>query len=299
MEFATPSSPGTSLDDTFGAFLIGTLFAVMLYGMTIHQVYQYFRFHSDGERWNKCLVCLSHNTLETFHVILCIHACYYYFIRSFGNWDELAVGVWVVSDLYYVRMEISLPLCSFFARRVYLISASYRVVVLIAVVLLFGELGEFSLPRFAHFQKFTWLISAGAAMAVVADGLLTCILVTVLRKNMTGIKRMDTIVDTLILYTVTTDETDYLVLSLVNLLSFIFSLLSPSNLIYTAFGVVSTKLYANSLLAALNSRKYLADRAAGNFYSTSLFNAEDTRMLPLGMPPRTPGYRSVRASHQC
>ncbi|KAI9067698.1 hypothetical protein FKP32DRAFT_229231 [Trametes sanguinea] len=185
---------------------------------------------------------------------------------------------------------------SFFARRVYLISTSYRVVVLIAIVLLIGEFGffvvgtvqAFALPLFVHFEKFTWLISAGAAMAVVADGLLTSILVTVLRKNMTGIKRMDTIVDILILYTVTTG----LLTGLVNLLSFIFSLLCPNNLIYTAFGVVSTKLYANSLLAALNSRKYLANRAAGNFYSASLFNTEDTRMLPLGMPPRSPRYPS-------
>ncbi|KAJ3003697.1 hypothetical protein NUW54_g5168 [Trametes sanguinea] len=353
LQFTAPSSLRASIDETFGAFLIGTIFAVMyqpLYGMTIHQVYQYFRLHSDGERWNKYLVCaltyvdaaLSSNyqahavyrAMETFHVILCTHACYYYLVRNYGNWDELAVGVWSI-NLLTALSGLSIILSqSFFARRVYLISTSYRVVVLVAVVLLIGEFGffvgmrvgyvhtwsghshplspqagtvqAFALPLFVHFEKFTWLISAGAAMAVVADGLLTSILVTVLRKNMTGIKRMDTIVDILILYTVTTGlltgfvssnptlndgaET-FVALSLVNLLSFIFSLLCPNNLIYTAFGVVSTKLYANSLLAALNSRKYLANRAAGNFYTASLFIIEDTRMLPLGMPPRSPRHR--------
>ncbi|OJT15096.1 hypothetical protein TRAPUB_8353 [Trametes pubescens] len=79
-------------------------------------------------------------------------------------------------------------------------------------------------------------------MAVVADGLLTSVLVTVLRRNTTGMKRMDTIVDLLILYAIST-------------------------------------VYANSLLAALNSRKDLAERAAGGVFSDSLINVRATRAL--------------------
>ncbi|KAI0648686.1 hypothetical protein C8Q79DRAFT_463667 [Trametes meyenii] len=132
---------------------------------------------------------------------------------------------------------------------------------------------RFAHPEFVHFQKLTWLISAGAAMAVVADGLLAGVLVTVLRRNMTGMKRMDTIVDILILYTISTG----LLTGIVNFLSFIFSLLSPSKLVYTAFGIVCTKLYANSLLASLNARKYLSERASQEVLVSSSLLKESAR----------------------
>ncbi|KAI0636305.1 hypothetical protein C8Q77DRAFT_1102964 [Trametes polyzona] len=180
---------------------------------------------------------------------------------------------------------------SFFARRVYLIGTSFRLLVSVACVLLVGELGlfvaatvqAFRMPEFMKFQKYTWMISAGAAMAVVADGLFTSVLVTVLKRNVTGMKRTDTVVDILILYAVSTG----LLTSLVNFLSFIFSLVSPSNLIYTSFGIVATKLYANSLLAALNARKDLGERARAGIYSSSMLNVRVSRALP------SPGNRAV------
>ncbi|CDO75119.1 hypothetical protein BN946_scf185010.g44 [Trametes cinnabarina] len=234
-ELAASTTPRPSIDETFGAFLIGTLFAVMLYGMTIHQAYQYFRVYSHEDRWNKYLVAAL-TVLETFHVITCAHACYYYFVRNFDNWEALTAGVWSMNILTALSGVIIILSQSFFARRAYLselatdhvgvtvqsndiaVSASYRPVVIIAIhatyLRPFSEVHGQSwvlTPLRVTSKIITnnctpnqWLISAGAAMAVVADGMLTCILVTVLRKNMTGMKRMDTIVEMIILYSVST-----------------------------------------------------------------------------------------------
>uniref|UniRef100_A0A5K1JV17 Tox1 n=1 Tax=Ganoderma boninense TaxID=34458 RepID=A0A5K1JV17_9APHY len=49
-----------------------------------------------------------------------------------------------------------------------------------------------------------WLVSAGAGAAFLADGLLTGVLVNLLHTQRTGVKSIDRIVDTLILYGVNT-----------------------------------------------------------------------------------------------
>ncbi|KAI0667928.1 hypothetical protein C8Q78DRAFT_981319 [Trametes maxima] len=287
---AGPPSTSVHIDDTFGAFLIGTFFGIMLYGITIHQVYRYFRTYSDDNRINYVLVFVL-TVLETFHVIACAHACYYYLITSYAHPEALATGVWF--EIYTCQGVVIMFSQSYFARRVYLIGTQFRILVLVTAILLVGELGMFDLmsllhrrfahPEFIHFQKLTWLISAGAAMAVVADGILTGVLVTVLRRNITGMKRMDTIVDILILYAISTGQC----CDQVNFMSFIFSLLCPNKLIYTAFGIVCTKLYANSLLASLNARKYLAERASKEVLSSSLLNLRMTQALELPAPGST------------
>ncbi|KAH9902381.1 hypothetical protein C8Q73DRAFT_927 [Cubamyces lactineus] len=302
------TAPRVDIEDTFGAFLIGTLFGVMLYGMIVHQVYQYFRAYYDGERWNRVLVCMI-TALETMHVITCGHVCYYYLVLKYDNPEALTRGAWSINLLSVLSGLIIFLSQSYFARRVYLIGVSYRPIVAIASVLLIGELGFFLAatvqadPRYGiHLLAYNcvhcslnavlskWLISVGAAMALIADGLFTCILVTVLRRNITGMKRMDTIVDILIMYAVSTG----LLTGIVNLLSFVFSLLTPGNLIYTTFGIVCTKLYANSLLAALNARKYLADRAAGDNLDNSMLNLRATRALSGAIVPRSPLYNAVQ-----
>ncbi|KAM5539661.1 hypothetical protein V8D89_006770 [Ganoderma adspersum] len=74
----------------------------------------------------------------------------------------------------------------------------------------------------------------------------------------TGIKSTDTLMDRLILYTVTNG----LITSTCMLILFIFVLVQPTSMVYVAMSFVSTKLYTNTLLAALNTRKSLRGTAA-------------------------------------
>ncbi|KAI9001471.1 hypothetical protein BD414DRAFT_452992 [Trametes punicea] len=287
------------IEETFGAFLIGTFFAVMLYGMTIHQVYRYFRVYGHSEHWNTILVCIL-TVLETFHVVACTHACYHYLVKSYYDPWALATGVWSMNILGVLSGSIIISSQSYFARRIYLLGQSYRPVVLVATALLVGEFGRLSehgnsgcvltAKLIGFFTGTLWLVSAGAGMAVIADGLLTSVLVTVLRGNTTGIKRMDTIIEILIAFAVSTG----LLTGVVNLLSFVLSLLCPSNLIYLAFGIVCTKLYANSLLAALNARRYLSERATEDPFPSSLLNVRVTRALSISGSPHMPRYQQVR-----
>ncbi|KAI0353671.1 hypothetical protein OH77DRAFT_1522241 [Trametes cingulata] len=302
--------PRINIDETFGAFLIGTLVGVMLYGMTVHQTYQYFRTYPEDEHTKRLLVTALF-VLETFHIMLCSHVCYVYLIGNYNYPPALKQGNWSLDLLTLVSGVIIILSQSYFARRVYLLGGgSFRLLVLLTCLLLIGELGfftaatvqAFEFPAFTHFQSSTWLISAGAAMAACADILLAGVLVVVLRRNAVGMKRLGTVIEILILYTISTG----LLTSLVDLLSLVFSLFWPSNLIYTAFGIVSTKLYANSLLAALNARKHLAERAITAIPCNTLISplGSSSRALPISMVQPSPTftlqerlqYREVRQS---
>ncbi|KAI0750059.1 hypothetical protein C8Q80DRAFT_1269839 [Daedaleopsis nitida] len=265
----SPAAPATlsPLDDTFGALLIGTFIGLVLYGIFVHQAYRYFKLYQDDERWLKVLV---------------IVLLYFYLVTSYDKPERLITGTWYASSFISVLSLMIVTLQVYQLTDSGIVGGRYRLVVYVAILCLLGELAFFSLasaeafikPIFVDFQQYTWLISAGAAMVQAADMLLTTVLMIMLRNSRTGLKRMDTVLDTLMLYAMTTGRWFYphrcfllsitvthSMNSVVNSLSFIFSLLFSSKLIYGATGIVCTKLYANSLLAALNARKSLTLRA--------------------------------------
>ncbi|KAI0324715.1 hypothetical protein GY45DRAFT_1331254 [Cubamyces sp. BRFM 1775] len=65
-------------------------------------------------------------------------------------------------------------------------------------------------------------------------------------------------------------------------MSFLFALLLRGNLIYAGVSVVGAKIYANSVFALLNSRKYLNDRLQDDFTSVNLGGSD---MAPRAQPP--------------
>ncbi|KAI0706323.1 hypothetical protein C8Q76DRAFT_749192 [Earliella scabrosa] len=104
-------------------------------------------------------------------------------------------------------------------------------------------------------------------MAVTADILLTIVLIHVLRQNRTGVKRTDSMLDVMIMYSMNTG----LLTGVFNLLSLLFAFIRPADLIYIGIGIPGTKMYANTLLAALNSRHSLKAKCTGPLLETSPF----------------------------
>ncbi|KAH9888099.1 hypothetical protein C8Q73DRAFT_794515 [Cubamyces lactineus] len=82
-----------SLETRFGAFLLATFMGLMLYGLTLHQSYRYFRLFSADIRLLKAIVLLTVIT-ETTHILLCTHICYFYLVTNFFNPTVLLKGVW-------------------------------------------------------------------------------------------------------------------------------------------------------------------------------------------------------------
>ncbi|KAJ3007343.1 hypothetical protein NUW54_g3582 [Trametes sanguinea] len=352
-----------SLGDTYGALFIGMCLSILLYGVTVHQVYRYFRLYPKDQILMKFIVlsilcdqlripnpCEQVadsapylRIVETLHTIMPIHiwyiilavaACraddnadsYYHLVSNYFNPIALLTDTWSLRILAPISV-VAMTLCQgFYVRRVYILGPQYRLLVALAIVLLLAELGRSCIlytldePRLMYtplchtvgfmialtVQAFkghqvedlgnmAWLVSAIYGFAVAVDSIVTGVLIAVLLKSRTGFRSTDSLIQTLVIYTVNSG----LVPSIAGILSFVFALSMSGNMVYVAMGVVATKLYANSVLAVLNARRSLAERALNGFTantlqmggnlqpatSTVIFAQRNSRPVSVSLPP--------------
>ncbi|KAI0709741.1 hypothetical protein C8Q76DRAFT_798538 [Earliella scabrosa] len=260
------SSGVPSLDNSFGAVLLGTYFGIMLYGLTLHQVYRYTRLF-PRDNWFIKGVVYSVLAFETWHTVLCMHIGYWYLATNYFAPDALGKGVWSIDLIPISASFVIMSSQLFFVRRVYMFGPKFKWVVFIAGFLFIVEFAflaaasveAFIQGTFVKYAHVTWLISVGFGTASVADIVLTTALIITLRASRTGFRRSDGVIEILILYAVTTG----LLTTIFNVLTFLFAAIMPDNLIYIAFDIVASKMYATSLLAALNSRASLSEKNNG------------------------------------
>ncbi|KAI0755114.1 hypothetical protein C8Q80DRAFT_1266613 [Daedaleopsis nitida] len=305
-----PSLPVVpALDDTFGVLLISAFVSLTLYGITLHQAYRYFRtYHKDPAvlRYLVVVVLLG----ETFHSVILAHTCYFYLVSNYFNPLQLQHGVWSLNLIPGVSGVVIISSQIFFVRRVFLVGPQYRAIAIIAFVLFLVELGfniagsvrvfQFRDNVLANLHNLAWVESAGTGALGVADTMLTVVLVIALQRSRTGWKKTDSTIDLLVLYAITTG----LLTGIMNAFSFILSLALPSKLYWAGFGIAATRLYANTLLAALNSRESLVKRGMLTFGTTDFNTAENTSLQKI--PGQRPSagvvgaerWNSTRVTHE-
>ncbi|KAI0668077.1 hypothetical protein C8Q78DRAFT_1081481 [Trametes maxima] len=281
VDLSIPATLGLpSLDSTLGAVYVGMVVGVMLYGLTVHQTYRYFKLYPSDKYYVKTLVIII-VMLETLHSVLWAIVGYHYLITEALNITGLLLGHWSVR-LTVLETGFAVYACqSYYACRVYLIGPRYRWLVIPAVISMTTGLGfaiaagveAFAFTRFiTDFRRVSWLVSIAYGFAVSSDVILTSALVFVLQKT-------NSILDILIIYTINTG----LLTSVVSIAVFIFAIILPGNLIYAGISIVGAKLYANSVLAVLNSRKSIDNQFMDGFTS---FGAGETPCGPPGRVPR-------------
>ncbi|KAI0325100.1 hypothetical protein GY45DRAFT_1438640 [Cubamyces sp. BRFM 1775] len=260
-----------SLQDTYGALFIGMCFCILLYGLTLHQTYLYFRFFHRDQSFLKVVV-FAILIVETLHTIMITHICYDHLVINYFNPLGLLSDTWSLRLLAPISV-VAMTLCQgFYTRRVYLIERRYRPLVALAIALLVAEFGfmvaltvqAFKGQNVEDLGNLTWLVSAIYGLAVSIDSIVTGVLIAALLRSKTGFKRTDSLIQTLVVYTINTG----LSLSIAGILCFVFALVMPETMIYVAIGVVTTKLYANSVLAVLNARRSLSEGAALDGFRT-------------------------------
>ncbi|KAJ8490067.1 hypothetical protein ONZ51_g2548 [Trametes cubensis] len=267
---APPKVP--ALDNTFGAIQLGTFVGLIVYGITLHQYYRYIRSYPGDSRVLKCLVFVvvdMDNSVEHAYMVRIhtyrfeiqtrahVSTSYYYLTTNYFHPEVLENGVWSLNLLPVSSAVVMLAAQSFFARRVWILGRGFRPLVIVVSMLCVAEFAAsteaFTQYSFAKFSHYTWLVSTGFTLAMAADWVLMFVLIYILHSNRTGFQSTDSMIDLMILYTVNTG----VLTGIVDLLSVIFAFYAPRHLIYIALGIVGKKLYATTLLAALNSRNSL------------------------------------------
>ncbi|KAI0656138.1 hypothetical protein C8Q70DRAFT_935927 [Cubamyces menziesii] len=256
---------------------------IRLYGLMVHQTYRYYRLYPKDRFWIKSLVRpLRFLLFETLHTTLCIVAVYSQLVTHYFEPATLITGSWRVitgcpsscshqrrgvvraqrsfcvnvGSHYGYKLLVSIPAVSPNNHPV-LPDSLHAFIVATTVEAFRLSLTQF--PPFGTNSTFVvarlssiWMCSPRRALpygnahysaAPYSDGIQK---VSLRDASNHGGRRT---------YALLVDPT-----SVFDSLCFIFALILPGNLIYGGFGSVGVKLYANSVLAVLNSRRSLSER---------------------------------------
>ncbi|KAI9067999.1 hypothetical protein FKP32DRAFT_196873 [Trametes sanguinea] len=252
----------TSLLDAFkvsvGAWLVGTFISTLGVGMLLQQTVRYFRLYPTDPPFLKIWVILA-VIFQLITTAMVMHTCYYYLVTYYFN-----PLVFTKKDILWTAALVpvfgsigNLISESFFVRRVYMMGRQYRLIALSGLTMILVSCGFYIVKTV---QAFTLHIVANALVA----GGLTAILVYVLHKGRSGIKRTDSMVDMLIMYAISTGS----LICILNIVSLALSVVYPHDTFFAAATLVAQTVYSNSFVVALNTRQLV--RARGELNDTHL-----------------------------
>ncbi|KAF9039850.1 hypothetical protein BJ165DRAFT_1494415 [Panaeolus papilionaceus] len=264
------------IDDTYGASLLGAFATAVLYGVTTLQTYFYFVFYPKDSRSNKILIWVVW-ALDTVQMILVIMCMYHYLITNYSNPSVLPIGHWTLFISLLFNLIIACIVQSFFAFRIFYLSPPrYRwyllsaILVLVLAHFIFGLVTVvfmLRLKELARLQEITiFAATPFAIFAVLSDIIIAAALCILLHGSKTGIKRTNALITTLIIFAINR----CLLTSVVAIVEVIVFAIRPHSLWFIGLDFVIGKLYANSLLATLNSRAVIREK---NSTSTGVINS--------------------------
>ncbi|OSD05877.1 hypothetical protein PYCCODRAFT_1464583 [Trametes coccinea BRFM310] len=268
----------TSLLDAFkvsvGAWLVGTFISTLGVGMLLQQTVRYFRLYPTDPHFLKIWVLLA-VVFQMITTAMVMHTCYYYLVTYYFN-----PAVFTKKDILWTAAlvpvfgSIGNLICeSFFVRRVYMMGRQYRLIALSGLTMILVSCGFYIVKTVEAFTLHIvanalvasgWIPTAAAALLLAGDIQLTAILVYVLHKGRSGIKRTDSMVDLLIMYAISSGS----LICVLNIVSLVLSVVFPHYTFFSAATLVAQTVYSNSFVVALNTRQLV--RARGELDDTNI-----------------------------
>ncbi|KIM76464.1 hypothetical protein PILCRDRAFT_643933 [Piloderma croceum F 1598] len=243
--------------------LNGFTVSLMLYGVTCCQTIQYYRFFPADRRSFKLLVAFIW-LLDTAQQALLTQAFWYYLIvlRYTKDTEAAYQANWSLIGQVAPTEICAMIVECFFISRICILDARRRRILLLLIPLTFSFfifivyiVKCYKLPDFVSATRMQWLVGMLGSLRAVIDltiaGAMCHILYSHCPSDLT--QRFSSLVKILMHYALTTG----LFTSVLETLYVVVYLAMPSNMIYIAIYFVHGKIYVNSLLAALNSRKSL------------------------------------------
>ncbi|KAF8071736.1 hypothetical protein FPV67DRAFT_893955 [Lyophyllum atratum] len=255
--------PQLDMAQTFGAMFIGALLTMSVYGITTLQAYFYYTYYPKDGYGLKLLVATIW-TLDSIHVILMCHTMYHYLISGFGNVQNLLEGTWSLFTSIAINIIIAFVVQCFFTKRIYTLSPDRLKWWLSGIiglsVLVHFFLGIETVVFFFLKKEFSRLKEVNfisvlpfAVFAILSDIFIATALCLLLASNRSDYEDTNTIINKLIVYAINR----CILTSAVAVIEVVIFVAVPHSFYSFAFDFIIGKLYANSLLATLNSRKSL------------------------------------------
>ncbi|TDL25236.1 hypothetical protein BD410DRAFT_785112, partial [Rickenella mellea] len=237
-----------TLGNTIGAMFIGLLLTTLLFGIICLQAYNYYQKFPDDRAHFKIFVRIVSHCVSVFdqyysvsatNVLLLSSAMYHYLIKNFGNFEAL------LSPYIFITWMCQLYVATNFRGNRFLTGG--------IICLTCTHLGKSIRAAKSHNSTTSYtpvLIGMTLGSALACDILITASLCFFLNTKRTGFRRTDSLINTLILFSVCTGLVTS-VFATVNIIVF-FSM--KTNLIHLGIWFLMGELYTTSLLTTLNSR---------------------------------------------
>ncbi|KAH9018812.1 hypothetical protein EDB83DRAFT_2528377 [Lactarius deliciosus] len=284
-----PGHPIADIHNSFGAAFVGLFVSTVLLGWTIAQTWSYFWNYRNRDSKSLKFFIAFLIFMDALHTIICAYAIYWYLILNFGNFESLRDGMWAMDvrhpELSYYLHSHSRYFCLtqlqiifsviigssvqfYYARRVYVLSRSIILPVLIVVVVVLGSgagvymtVDQFASKQFSSVHSSAWPSYMALGAVALADGLVATSMCRSLYRRRTGFAKTDSIILTLMAYGIGSG----LLTSLLGITSAISFIVVPTTFISLAFSWAMSKCYVSSLLTMLNSRDYVRGQSdSGN-----------------------------------
>ncbi|KAI0045135.1 hypothetical protein FA95DRAFT_1607948 [Auriscalpium vulgare] len=262
---------------SLGGLYIGIVVGSALWGVTALQTWSYYREYPEDAWQLKLLIAVAF-TLDTVHQIFISHTGYLYLVSNYFNPRALEHVQWSIKVEVLVAGLVAVLVQGFFVSRIYKLSNKRMVLTLGVTVLVVCQFTAyilycakaFGMKTFAQISTVKDFSMSINATTVAADLAITGALCCLLHKSRTGIKCSDTMINRMIIFTVTSG----LLTSLDSICSLVTIAALPNTYIYITFFFALSRLYVNSLLATLNARaRYRRDAAITSSFSIGPFGA--------------------------
>ncbi|KAJ7894545.1 hypothetical protein B0H13DRAFT_835885 [Mycena leptocephala] len=251
--------PVADIPRTLGALLIGGLFASLLAGMVNLQTILYYRSYQRDPLPVKYLI-FGVWVLDNIHTGFIWGGLWYSLIQHYGMESRIDSISWCAGLTVIITALITFLVHCFFAHRIFLLSKknwfmALPVLALTLLRLVAASVSTWEMLRYRSFDMFRvharWIFTLGLSVSSAVDIIITGLLVYLFQKNRTGTGRLNHVIDKLILYGLETGS----LTCLGTIIAMLLWVITPQNLIFLGLHVVIGKLYANSLLVTLNTRK--------------------------------------------
>ncbi|KAH8823616.1 hypothetical protein DL96DRAFT_1615047 [Flagelloscypha sp. PMI_526] len=259
---------------TFGALLLGGLFATALSGMVQVQGIVYFRFFPKDPLSLKSSVGAV-SLLDAFHTSFIWAALWEYLIKDAGQPVDIDAIYWSISLSVVVTALLTFIVHCFLALRIFLLSgrnwfltapifglAILRVISACATTSQMLRYESFIL--FGHHAE--WLFTTGLALSTAVDIIISVSMSILLNSTGKDAPSMVPVLNRLIMYTF---EAGFLTSAGTVISMFFWIFREQNGLIFLGLHFVIAKLYATSLLITLNGRRELGKTRGQRVWVTS------------------------------
>ncbi|KAJ7467551.1 hypothetical protein FB451DRAFT_1258836 [Mycena latifolia] len=250
--------PGLKIVEVSGPLLLAHLAHWGLFGALSVQLYLYYQAFPNDRPFTKCLVYGVY-VIELVDMILVTRDAFEAFGYGFGDVSALTKINLGWLDIPIMSGLVSFIAQSFYAYRIYVLSKSWFIPVLIVVVSLVSSVGAFlagiftlEANNFARLNTTKFFAASGVwwGASALSDMIIAICMTYYLSKHITGFRETRALVSKLMRLTLETGS----LTALVAMINFAIFYAVPSRTYYLTPTTLMPNLYANCILVVLNSR---------------------------------------------